>query len=400
MRATRIDGDRLKIDQSSPVVQTIVGLVFAGAGAFFLILFALGNFDKVKDGVPLPNPLALKCGGMSLCAFFILFGLAIAGYRLGTTLDREAKEAIEWETFVLPLRSSRRSIRRFTTVRVVSDVQVDRTDKVGRTRYQRTYYVKLTDPAGGEIVLGMGGEGLREIARQVADYLELELIDTTTEDAPLPLQGGHVSVELPVVGPVTYVADQPNVEVTPYQFRECQDQPECSDIDFDEESAGVTLTIPPAGIYRGSKGLFVFGLLWTYIVITLGLIVFGFMQQADEYNYWALTGIAFLVLLGPVMLARAIHMGRRRAVLTAFGDKLGLEQTGPFGSKEKEWLRDELADLRTGPSGTTVGVAPIIELQIVSRDSGKVGLFAGRDDEELRWLATVLRRALKFTETA
>jgi len=38
---------------------------------------------------------------------------------------------------------------------------------------------------------------------------------------------------------------------------------------------------------------------------------------------------------------------------------------------------------------------PVIELQVHPRVGKKVGLLAGRDETELRWMATQLRRALK-----
>jgi hypothetical protein len=41
-----------------------------------------------------------------------------------------------------------------------------------------------------------------------------------------------------------------------------------------------------------------------------------------------------------------------------------------------------------------VNNVPIIELQIHPRAGKTAGFFAGRDEPELRWLATELRRAL------
>jgi hypothetical protein len=38
---------------------------------------------------------------------------------------------------------------------------------------------------------------------------------------------------------------------------------------------------------------------------------------------------------------------------------------------------------------------PVLELQIYSANGKKEGMLAGRDDEELRWMASRLRRALR-----
>jgi hypothetical protein len=39
---------------------------------------------------------------------------------------------------------------------------------------------------------------------------------------------------------------------------------------------------------------------------------------------------------------------------------------------------------------------PVLELQIHPVGGKKWGLLAGRDEDELRWMATALRRALKL----
>ena len=69
-------------------------------------------------------------------------------------------------------------------------------------------------------------------------------------------------------------------------------------------------------------------------------------------------------------------------------------QPGRFGGKKHEWLRDDVAGVRAGPSGMTVNDRPIINLQVHLKSGSKHGFLAGRDDAELRWMATVLRRAL------
>lgn len=48
-----------------------------------------------------------------------------------------------------------------------------------------------------------------------------------------------------------------------------------------------------------------------------------------------------------------------------------------------------------GPSGLTVNNRPVLELQVHPKQGSKFGVLSGRDHGELRWMATVLRRALK-----
>jgi hypothetical protein len=110
---------------------------------------------------------------------------------------------------------------------------------------------------------------------------------------------------------------------------------------------------------------------------------------------WGL--LAFLTAfwaIGLGLLAGAVHLGRRSATLEADADRLRVETRGLFGTKRREWTRVELSAIRADASGMEVNERPVIELQIHPRVGKKVGLLAGRKEDELRWLATRLRRAL------
>jgi len=181
----------------------------------------------------------------------------------------------------------------------------------------------------------------------------------------------------------------------PLPFVENAAQPLESDVVHERQPDGVTLTVPPAGIWRGSKGLFFFSIIWLgFMVIFDGMLLvmtrggLGFMMLpflAGSLLFWA---------IGIAMLVGAINMGRRRAVLAVVGDRLLVLQTGLFGTQRHEWDREELADVRPGPSGMKVNHVAVLELHVVPRQGKPVGLLCGRDNLELAWLATVLRRAL------
>jgi hypothetical protein len=89
-------------------------------------------------------------------------------------------------------------------------------------------------------------------------------------------------------------------------------------------------------------------------------------------------------------------MGRRRAMLLVESGQLKVAQIGIFGAKKWEWNRDDIAAIRADASGITVNNVPVIELQIHPARGGKAGFFAGRDEQELRWMASELRQALKL----
>lgn len=200
---------------------------------------------------------------------------------------------------------------------------------------------------------------------------------------------------MPGIGPITLASDCPRLEQTPYEFRECQDQPEGSAVQIEQYGEGVTLTVPPAGIRHGSKGLFAFGLIWSVVITAAGLFMIGSMRNAGTYHIGAIAGLAFLVLVGLAMLAGAVQMGRRRAVLAVVGPLFMVLQVGPFGRQRRQWQVNQIRDIRTGPGRMSSAGEPVIELQVLPTGGKMVRLLGGRDEEELRWLATVLRQGLR-----
>jgi hypothetical protein len=170
------------------------------------------------------------------------------------------------------------------------------------------------------------------------------------------------------------------------------DQPAGSKVLVEQQPQSIVLTVPPAGLWRGSKGLFAFALFWLGFMVVFTTMVL-FIRPGDGL----LIFIAFITLfwgVGIALLLAAINMGRRKAVLAVVDGTLMIYQTGLFRAKRHEWPKDKVEAIRTGPSGMEVNEAPVLELQVISTKGTKVGLLAGRDLDELRWLATVLRRNL------
>jgi len=190
------------------------------------------------------------------------------------------------------------------------------------------------------------------------------------------------------------VATQPEAEA---YFQEREKPPTDTQVRREDAADGVTLTVPPAGIMRGSKGLFVFSVVWLAFIGICDVALLLIMRDEHRINGWgALCFSLIFWLIGIGMLLGAIQMGRRQAVLAVVGDQLAVLQTGPLRTKRYTWTRTELADVRTGPSGMTVNGNAVLELEIYPRQGTKTGLLAGRDPAELAWLATVLRRSLRL----
>jgi hypothetical protein len=209
------------------------------------------------------------------------------------------------------------------------------------------------------------------------------------------------------VGATASTLAPPAVELTGLMTTENQPQisevthkPADSTVKVEPRPNGVLLVVPPAGLRKGSKGLFGFGIIWClFMSLFTGFMVFasGKNSHGTPGAAWSFIGLFWLIGLG--MLAGAINMGRRRAMLLVENDRLSVAQIGIFGAKKWDWNRAGIAAIRADASGMEVNGVPVIELQIHPVGGKKTGFFAGRDEQELRWMATELRRALKMPAT-
>ena len=87
-------------------------------------------------------------------------------------------------------------------------------------------------------------------------------------------------------------------------------------------------------------------------------------------------------------------MGRRHAIVDVGGDVLLINRSNMFGIKSRQWTRDELESVTVEPRGMEVNDIPVLELKIKPVNGRELGVFAGRDGDELRWIAWTLRRRL------
>jgi hypothetical protein len=111
--------------------------------------------------------------------------------------------------------------------------------------------------------------------------------------------------------------------------------------------------------------------------------------------------IAFFWAVALAVFLPAYHNARAQVVLIVEGDQLEILEKSLVGTRHRSWNRDELTDVRCGDTGWVTGsdeseMTPIAQLHILPTGTKKVGLLAGRDAAEVRWIATVLRRALRL----
>lgn len=184
-------------------------------------------------------------------------------------------------------------------------------------------------------------------------------------------------------------------------------QPAGSEVTLEEVPGGVTLLVPPAGVMRGSSGLFFFAIMWLGFM-TLFTFVFGLAflngKARNILSMWEVVGIVAFIgafwSIGIGLMLTAVNLGRRQAALAVANGRLMIVQTSLFGTKKREWACEDLRRIGIGPSGMSVNDVPVLELQIHPHDAKKHGMLAGRETQELAWMATVLRDAGKVGTAA
>lgn len=172
------------------------------------------------------------------------------------------------------------------------------------------------------------------------------------------------------------------------------ERPEHTAIALQEFEGGCAFHIPPAGLRKGSKGLFPFSLIWlTFCSVIFGAIAFGGGRESKGADAGIVLLFALVFIgIGVALLLFSIHMGRRRALVVVAHGHMGVRQYGPWGKrKEIQVPAGELSDIRVGPSGMEVNNRPVMELQLIRTRGRKIGCLSQLRDDELAWMAGRLR---------
>jgi hypothetical protein len=183
-------------------------------------------------------------------------------------------------------------------------------------------------------------------------------------------------------------------------------QPPGSVVEVEQFPDGVTFRIPPLGVWKGSAGMFPFGVLFgvvtggfTILFAGAGAAQGGAGAGGPIFGAIGIMGIFWLISGG--MLLGGYVLGTRETALAIVDDKVMVMQTGLRRAKRREWPRSDVKTARVGASGTEINDKPVLELQLLGADDKKLfGMLMGRDVPELHWMATLLRQALKTGEPA
>jgi hypothetical protein len=369
------------------VLAVVIGLVFAGTG-LFIILIEGGVLDWLSNGK--------YGGGRPLDWFKAAFGvpfflgglvpLYLGSFLFGGRGTIELRDEVLISTLRWgPLRKRRRI--RIETIRKFQ-VKTARSDEAPEVLGKMMGALNAVLKGGGmkNVTWGYPKATLRALAVHLTEACEQRagavLIE---EDRP------RIGIEERTLGDDLVEpedGDEP-LDVSP--------RPDDAVSILERHADGLTITVPPVGMRKGSKGTFGFSIFWNGFMLVFTGFWFGSGGFSQGPGLAAVFPFLMIVLfwgIGVALVVTAINAGRRRAILDVVGDTLLITRKSIFKTQQDEVRRNEIKAIRRGKTGTEVNEVPILNLQVIRREGKKIGILAQLSDDELAWIAAELREAL------
>jgi hypothetical protein len=238
-------------------------------------------------------------------------------------------------------------------------------------------------PAGGEPVKLMESIEQQEMG-WIATVLRQELGVPTVPGQPAPPVSGAASEDVVEED----VADEPK-------------QPTGSWALAERTVDGLTVTLPAPGCRRDRRARVVLPFAVAAVVffvlngLAAGRVVVVGSSGAAEVAA-VVTWLLGSGTLAAILAAWVVRRAGCRTTLRADEKGLAVVRSGPLlRPQRQEWPRATVAALRLGTAVPGAHGGKGFALRLHTRDGRAVNVLTGDDDAELRWLATVLRRALR-----
>jgi hypothetical protein len=216
---------------------------------------------------------------------------------------------------------------------------------------------------------------LADLARHVADRCSVPVEESTGETAPRVKATSMF---------ISTVRDEDTFDRP--------DQPANSRITVDRRPEGLTLVRVPPGVGA---------LRWLGVTMPLVLVVL-LVGLGNGGALWphSISLVASVLLLA-ASIVYIIHASKRWTIVAVSNEGLSVLTTGGLlRPRERHWARADIEAVRIGPVGSGRQDNGRLELIVFLISGKKQILFAGRDKDELAWLATVLRRQLHVPPVA
>jgi len=367
----------------------LVGIVFIGAGLYpLLIESGLADWALRRTGKPFsPFHLLLGLAFVGVGTFPIYFGWLLAGGYSTIELQDDRLIATQRHGLVC--------WRRTIPVSAIKRFQVKSSDisesQLAVDSALSALNVVLADGKLKNLAWGYPKTMLKALATHLTEeYVHLYGAPLLDQVDPAAM------VEERTLGQNRLPETALDGDGTDHDENTIPPLPAESTIRLEEHDAGLTITIPPVGIRKGAKGLFGFAIFWNVFMAVFTALWFG---SGGIKAGWELVIISGFLLVfwsvGIGTLLSSINAGRRQAILDVVGDTLLITERNLFKTRQTEIPRDNIQSIRMGPSGTEINDTPIMNLQIRLKKGKKIGVLSQLTNDELAWIAAILRHALK-----
>lgn len=186
-------------------------------------------------------------------------------------------------------------------------------------------------------------------------------------------------------------------DATKVTVRTVSRQPFAARFTLERHDNGVTITVPRPGFRGRAKWALLPGLVWCLMIGSFTGIAVSTAGDAPWVTQMMIIAIiCFHWLLAICFLVLALDIAFSRAGVAVLDDQLMILQKGLFGSTRRKYYRDDIASIGVGLCDGQRG-NPVLELQIHLSNGRAFGLGHGHSEEELHWIATLLRTALNLS---
>lgn len=175
-------------------------------------------------------------------------------------------------------------------------------------------------------------------------------------------------------------------------------QPDSKGVQISTTDEGVSVHVPAQGLLKGSRGMWPIGLAFSGFALLMQL---GFLISLFSGNKEAIIPILFIMIflgVGILLASAGWNMGKRTATLSVTDSVLQIDRTSIMGPKRQFVAREDIKDVRRGPSGLTVNGKSILEVQIHLYNRQKIGLLSQCSDQDSSRIVGALRRALELDQ--
>jgi len=342
----------------------------------------------------------LGMGGLFVTTKILAAGIAILRNRVGCEVritDRQliSREKFGW--FSHTTKVDRKTVESlFLRPLLASDLEPKGDASVSQIEWltkrlpEDWHAIATSRRKGSLIAAGYPCEILLPLANVIKDELDRNRVGLVSIVEPNG-QTESVSASETIQQPVSIVRQSTeDVEAASVEL------PADSMLEISEGEGATIYRIPAQGVFKGSRGLMLFAIVWNSILILITTAMLFGKAEVEGELWIMLLFLAVFWAVGIGLVVGSFYLGRMSALIGVREGLLFIERKTIFGDKWMEFEPGRVASIHIGAGNMEVNDQPVMELKIQPVGKPAVGMFSQLDDDEIRWLAAQLSNQLEL----